>query len=343
MTDTTDMSLMSTMQDSQASQSSQASQNSQAHQNDQASFGSVNDSFRTTPTGSMSPKIIMGVLGGCVGLMVIALVVVIVYFVVVKSCTGDNSGGGSGGGGSGGGGGGGSGGACPMPSTTTGVACTANADLTYSCVENCAALTFPAGSGCTAKPNATTNLCDITCAAPSSCTTESFDASNPRTWVQQSSGNCVGTAYIGGDSYCDVVPELSSNHTYTNWAKVKGKFQPLHMDDGLKAVAGSTDVGSDWTHFSAYCQSSKTSKTQPCTGLDVFYDQTNDNTYYVPCLLSSDNNQTGLSKTAISSNPYPFENNVTVQHYGPVIAQMFTGQPPQPTTTTKQPKKLPGW
>jgi hypothetical protein len=341
MTDATDMSLMSTMQD----QDSQASQNSPA---DQSSFGSVDQSFKTTPTGSMSPKIIMGVLGGCVGLMVIALVVVIVYFVVVKSCTGDNSGGGSGGGGGGGSGGGGGGsGACPAPSTTTGVACTANADLTYSCVENCAALTFPAGSGCTAKPNATTNLCDITCAAQSSCTTESFDASDPKTWVANQDGKCVGTVFGGGDSYCSVVPPLSNNQ-YRYWDKVPGMYQPNHLIDGLKSLAGQ--ASGVWKNVADWC-GDNTNRKYPCTGLDIFYDKVNNNTYYVPCMLHPGTNVTETRSNPVATNPFPFDANVTVEHLGPFITQMFNGQTQQTqqtqqttqTTKTTKTKKLPGW
>ena len=350
------------MPDSQNSQSNQADQADQAdaftfNSNTANATSAANATSVVSPTTSvsstMSPTLIMGVMGGCIGLLVIALIVVVVYFVVVKSCGANGDSGGDSGGS------GGSGASCAAPSVTNDVLCTKNTDNTYSCVANCAQLKFP--SGCSAKLNAQTSLCDITCSA-SGCNIDVFDANNPKTWVNlDSTGKCYGTAEVTGmvgsnTMYCQAVPH--ANGSYTHWATVNGTPKPSHLADGFLAVSGKTSTTSttpsDWQELAYFC-SKQATPDYPCTGLDVFYNAADDVSYYVACQADRGANTTLLATSAPTNSPNPFGPTVSATHYGAVLAMKdFPGVPPASSSslsssmqsTLAKPSKrktVPGW
>ena len=319
-------------------------------------FGSNTTSlFSTSATSAtMSPKLIMAVMGGCIGLLVIAVVVIVVYFVVVKSCGANDSGDS-----------GGSGGGPPPPlpppppHVTSDVVCTKNTDSTYSCVANCAKLQFPSGSGCSAKLDSTTNICDITCSAPTpACKTDEFNANDPKTWVNlDSNGKCYGTAEVtgmvsGNTVYCNSFP--IANGSYVDWATVRGAPKPSHLADGFQAVSGKASTTSaDWDAIAKYC-TGQAETNYPCTGLDIFYNSATNVSYYVPCRADRGSNLTPLTTDRPTPSANPFGQTVTAEHYGAVLAMKdFPGAPPSSSSssssmqsTLAKPSKrntLPGW
>jgi hypothetical protein len=287
----------------------------------------------------MTLKKVLIVLGTCTALLIIALITVVVYFTGKPSVNN----------GSGGGGGGGGGGDCPAPSTV-GVTCT-HTDK-WSCVADCKALKLD-GSGCTAVLNSQ-NVCEVTCPTcpkcptppTPRCTTDDFDVSNSSTWVTTSQDKCFGTFFSGGSQYCQDVP-LSNNGVgqYINWAKVNGQYEPSHLDDGVKALAGTiSDQNNTWYSMSQFC--SGMDKYGPCTGLDIFYDDASQHTYYVPCMLSEVDKHVGtaLQDKAVVSNTQPFFNDTAKpRHLGPFITVTQLGAPSENRSTNIQSAKVPGW
>jgi hypothetical protein len=220
----------------------------------------------------------------------------------------------------------------PTAPTVHGVTCQLNKSNVYECHPDCGQLVLPAN--CTAKYNATTQLCELTCKSAS----QPFDVTNSQTWAAtDAAGACRGSVFLGTTSeYCQTVPKLTSNHKYTNYAKVPGMPQMSHfLNGGQKALngTGTTDQTDPWYNVNAYCKYN--SSDNFCMGLDVFYDRAGQQTYYVPCQFNSENQAPNqISETPLSSNPF----DVPVDHFGAVV--LNTGNS---LHTAKTVKKVPGW
>lgn len=213
----------------------------------------------------------------------------------------------------------------PTAPTVHGVTCTLDGN-SYTCHPDCAQLVLTAAPGCTANHNPASQLCELSCA---SCAKNSvFAVTDSKTWAAvDSTGACKGTVFLGsGNEYCQSVPALS-NGLYTNYAKVSGFPNMSHfLDDGQNALAGKTqmtDTSNPWFNVNNFCHSA-----QNCMGLDVFYDQAAQQSYYVPCQFNPENQATNqISSSKLTNTPFT----VPVEHFGAVVLKTVAS-----TNTTKK-------
>ena len=224
----------------------------------------------------------------------------------------------------------------PTAPTVHGVTCSLDGKA-YTCHPDCAQLVLTAAPGCTANYNPTSQLCELSC-ANKPCTTAQFAVTDSKTWTAvDSTGACKGTVFLGSSNeYCQSVPQLS-NGLYTNYAKVAGFPNMSHfLNDGQNALAGKTqmtDRSNPWFNVNNFCH-----LAQNCMGLDVFYDQVAQQSYYVPCQFNPENQSTNqISSSKLTNTPFI----VPVEHFGAVVLKTVNSA--NSNSAKRATKKVPGW
>lgn len=224
----------------------------------------------------------------------------------------------------------------PTAPTVHGVTCSLDGNA-YTCHPDCGQLVLTAAPGCTAKYNPTSQLCELSC-ANKPCTAAQFAVTDSKTWTAvDSTGACKGTVFLGSSNeYCQSVPQLS-NGFYTNYAKVAGFPNMSHfLNDGQNALAGKTqmtDTSNPWFYVNNFCN-----LAQNCMGLDVFYDQVAQQSYYVPCQFNPENQSTNqISSSKLTNTPFT----VPVEHFGAVVLKTVNSA--NSNSAKRATKKVPGW
>ena len=164
---------------------------------------------------------------------------------------------------------------------------------------------------------------------------------------------CRGTSYMSGSSFCAVVPVQSNNgkNYYHNYAFVTGAPNLDDITKAQQALTGTISSDTTWGGVSELC------KTTDCIGIDVFYDSSNNTSYYLPCQFDAnretkDGKASMLNDTAVPNVQWfnsANTNTATQLHYGAVVSKNFDinnpdlPKPKQSLGKTAAKRKLPGW
>lgn len=235
------------------------------------------------------------------------------------------------------------------PKTFTCSAPTANCPKLGTNVVNTNNTIVPAQTVC---PNGSTlDPTKFTCSAAS---VKTYDPNDPQTWVMIDNENtCRGTSYMSGSSFCAVVPVnlVGESYYYHNYAFVSGAPNLNNITKAQQALTGTISSDTTWGGVSEFC------KTTDCIGIDVFYDSSNNTSYYLPCQFDAnretkDGKASMLQDTAVPGVKWfnsANTNTATQLHYGAVVSKNFDinnpdlPKPKQSLGKTAAKRKLPGW